>query len=526
MRSSRRGVAAIAIAASTGLVLSLGATSPAAADNPNNTKKMTRAVTVEAVHDHLEAFQEIADANDGDRASGTPGYEASAEYVEKKLQAAGYETKRQSFEFLYQEALTESLSVVSPNSRDIDNNVMSYSPNTAEGGVTAELVQPASPEGCTADAWEGVDATGKIALISRGTCAFADKSLHAGQAGAEAAIVYNNETGALSGTLGERNEDFVPTTGITQEDGQTLVDQMSDGAVEVSLDLQQIREERETFNVIAETGTGRDDNVVMLGAHLDGVPEGAGINDNGSGTAAILETAIQLGKVNKVNNKVRFAFWGAEEFGLVGSTHYVNNLVENNPAELDNIATYLNFDMVGSPNHIIGVYDADESTYPAPVPVPEGSEATEDVLTDYFDLTRQPWVDTPFSGRSDYQAFIANGVPASGLFTGADGTKSPEEVELFGGKAGVTYDPNYHSSEDDIDNINMDALETMSDAIAFATIRLAYYTGDINNKCSAGKSGNPKPCKPGNSGNPGKPVPNKVQPKKVPTQVPDHVDAA
>src|SRR5699024_10098743 len=159
--------------------------------------------------------------------------------------------------------------------------------NTAEGGVTADLVQPTSVEGCTADAWDGVDADGKIALISRGSCAFGDKSLYAGQAGAEAAIVYNNETGSLNGTLGGQNEDFVPTTGITQEAGETLVDEMSNGPVEVSLELQQVREERETFNVIAETDTGRDDNVVMLGAHLDGVPEGAGINDNGSGSAAI-----------------------------------------------------------------------------------------------------------------------------------------------------------------------------------------------------------------------------------------------
>src|SRR5699024_5937646 len=264
---------------------------------------------------------------------------------------------------------------------------------------------------------------------------------------AEAAIIYNNVAGDLNGTLGEVNPDFVPTTGITQDAGESLVQQMSAGAVIVELNLQQIREERETFNVLAETDTGRDDNVVMLGAHLDGVLVGPGINDNGSGSAAMLETAIQLAEVDKLNKKVRFAWGGGEELGLVGSTHYVNNLVENDPAELDNIATYLNFDMVGSPNYIIGVYDADESTYPAPVEIPEGSAATDDVLTDYFDSTDQPWVDTEFSGRSDYQAFIVNDIPASGLFTGADGTKTPAEVELFGGTAGIIYDPNYHSAQ-------------------------------------------------------------------------------
>ena len=173
---------------------------------------------------------------------------------------------------------------------------------------------------------------------------------------------------------------------------------------------------RQTFNIVAETAKGRADNVVMMGAHLDSVSDGPGINDNGSGSASILETAVQLAKVNKLNNKVRFAWWGAEELGLLGSEHYVSDLVESDPAALQRIATYVNYDMVASPNHIIGVYDADQSTYPAPVDVPPGSPETEDVFTDYFDQVGQPWVDTEFSGRSDYQAFIDNGVPASGLF--------------------------------------------------------------------------------------------------------------
>ena len=162
---------------------------------------------------------------------------------------------------------------------------------------------------------------------------------------------------------------------------------------------------------------------------------------------------------------MRFAWWGAEELGLEGSTAYVEELATQE-GELDRIATYLNFDMVGSPNYIIGVYDADESTYPAPVEVPEGSEATEDVLTGWFDSIGQPWVDTEFSGRSDYQAFILNGVPASGLFTGADDIKTEEEVALFGGTAGITHDPNYHSPGDDLSNVNRTALGIMTKAIA------------------------------------------------------------
>lgn len=254
-----------------------------------------------------------------------------------------------------------------------------------------------------------------------------------------------------------------------------------------------LTEEVETFNLFAETATGRTDNVVMVGAHLDGVPDVAGINDNGSGSAAILETAVQLAKVNKLNNQVRFAWWGAEEYGLLGSWHYVEDLYANDRAALDDIATYLNFDLVGSPNYIIGVYDADESTYTAPVDVPAGSIETEAVFTDYFDSIGQPWVDTEFSGRSDYQAFISAGIPSSGLFTGADGSKTAEEVDLFGGTEGVMYDPNYHTAADDITNVDVEALEIMSKAIAHATLSLAQDTSEVNGKRSAGKSGKPHP---------------------------------
>lgn len=479
----------VAVTAAAGLVLA-GMTSPALAKpgnngNPNNGKKMAAAVTAEAVMDHLQAFQDIADTH-GDRAAGNPGYEASAAYVESTLEAAGYQTERQYFTFERFSVLDSSLTV---GSAPVDHIVMEYSPS---GTVTGALESPAGVEGCAAEDWAGFTA-GSVALISRGSCSFAEKSLNAAAAGASAAIVYNNTAGALNGTLGAPDPGYVPTVGITQAAGQELL--AMDGAT-ATVHAVTALEDVETFNILAETTKGRTDNVVMLGAHLDGVPDGPGINDNGSGSAAILETAVQLAKVNKLNNQVRFAWWGAEEEGLIGSWHYVENLYDNSPEEIDDIATYLNFDMVGSPNYIIGVYDADESTYDAPVDVPEGSAATEAVFTDYFDSIGQPWVDTQFSGRSDYQGFIEVGIPASGLFTGADGVKTAEQVELFGGTAGVIYDPNYHTPADDIGNVDVEALEIMSKAIAHATITLAQDTSAINGERSAGKSGKPHPQGP------------------------------
>lgn len=493
MRS--RTAAVTAAAATAALAMTTVAAGPAQAKNPNNSKKMTQAVTVENVHDHLEEFQAIADANNGNRGAGTSGYEASGAYVEKTLQDAGYETERQYFDFTFEQVRNTSLTELSPEERSVQHIPMSYSQPTPEGGVTGELVAPTSAIGCDAAAWDGVDLSGDddIALVSRGECSFAAKAVAAGEAGAEAVLIYNNVEGDLNGTLGGIEPTSAPATGITEAEGQTLLEKMAAGPVVMNFVLDKTIEERETFNVLAETDTGRDDNVVMMGAHLDSVGDGPGINDNGSGTAGILETAVQLGKVNKLNNKVRFAFWGAEELGLLGSNHYVADLQANDPAELDNIATYLNFDMIGSPNYIIGVYDADESTYEAPVEVPAGSTATEDVLTDYFDSTDQPWVDTAFSGRSDYSAFINAGVPASGLFTGADGTKTPEQAEIFGGTAGIIYDPNYHTPADDISNIDKEALGIMSDAIAHSAITLGQSTKDINGKTSRGKSGKPGP---------------------------------
>ena len=154
----------------------------------------------------------------------------------------------------------------------------------------------------------------------------------------------------------------------------------------------------------------------MAGAHLDSVPAGPGINDNGSGSAALLEVAQQMAK-SKPNNTVRFAWWGAEELGLIGSTEWVE---QRTPAELDEIALYLNFDMIGSPNYYFGVYDANESSFEAPVAVPDGSVDIEETFESFYTLRGEPYDDSAFSGRSDYAAFIDNGIPSGGLFTGAE----------------------------------------------------------------------------------------------------------
>ena len=176
-------------------------------------------------------------------------------------------------------------------------------------------------------------------------------------------------------------------------------------------------ETRTDFNVIAELPGTNTDNVVMAGAHLDSVTEGPGINDNGSGSAALLETALMMANT-KPENTLRFAWWAAEELGLLGSADYVAGLPQE---ELDRIALYMNYDMVGSPNYIFMVYDSDQSTFEAPVEIPEGSIAIEDLYESYYTAIGEPYDDTEFSGRSDYEAFILAGIPSGGLFTGRRG---------------------------------------------------------------------------------------------------------
>lgn len=476
MTTSRPRATRLGIGIGIGAALAVTAgIAPAAAVEPADLEER---VTADAVVGHLQQLQGIADANGGNRAAGTSGYEASAVYIEQTLTAAGYTPERQYFDADLQTIDAFTLAIDGYTGSDPFGIPMEFTPGTPAGTLTdLPLVAPAVPLGCTAADWAGIDASGSIALVSRGSCSFAEKSAAAASAGAEAVLIYNNEAGPLEGTLGAQTPDLAPTVGILQSEGQDLLAALANGPVLADLDLQQHIDSVETFNIIADTPTGRDDNVVMLGAHLDSVEEGPGINDNGSGSAAILEVALQLAASGELENTVRFAWWGAEEIGLLGSAHYVDMLDE---AGADAIATYLNFDMVASPNYVISVYDADQSTYEAPVVVPEGSIATEAAFTDYFDAIGQPWIDTAFDARSDYNAFILEGIPASGLFTGADDVKTADQVALFGGTEGIIMDPNYHTPADDMSNINVDALRIMMGAMAHVTAVLANDTSAVN----------------------------------------------
>jgi len=483
---TRRLFALLAALAAIAAVLA----APVAADpNNNNSEKLRKAVTVAGVQHHLAAFQAIADISGGNRFAGLPGYERSADYVAEQLEAAGYDAQFWYFDYnAFVEDVTTQLRQVSPTPTTYVNGndfrIMTYS---GGGNVTALLAAPSGDaRGCSAADYTGFPA-GRIALVSRGTptgfpvaCGFRLKTDVAIAAGASAILVYNNVPGLLNGTLGDVGGlSAIPSLGTTQALGQSLLAQLGSGPVTMSITSQTSQRALTTRNVIAELPGRDNDNVILVGAHLDSVNAGPGINDNGSGSAAILETAIQMAKV-KPRNTVRFAWWSAEESNLIGSTRYVDSLSQ---AELDRIALNLNFDMVGSPNYVRFVYDGDNSAFPVGPGAalgPPGSGAIEAMFHEYFASQGLASAETPFSGRSDYGPFIAKGIPAGGLFTGAEGVKTAAQAATYGGTADIAYDPCYHAACDTYANPNATVLGQTADAIAHATITYAQNTEAVN----------------------------------------------
>jgi aminopeptidase Y len=304
-------------------------------------------------------------------------------------------------------------------------------------------------DGCEAEDYpESV--AGAIAFIRRGTCAFGDKSSHAGRAGALAAIVYNNQQGGVGGTLSKPDPDHVATFSLSLEAASRYISQLHDGKTVSSIAyIDAIVSDIQTTNIVAQTKGGDPDNCVMLGGHSDSVAEGPGINDDGSGSLTLLEVATQLTKFS-VNNCVRFAWWAGEEEGLLGSDYYVDELSEEENLK---IRLFMDYDMLASPNFAYQVYDARNAINP------KGSEELRNLYTDFYSAHGLNYSYIPFDGRSDYDAFIRNGIPGGGIATGAEGIKTVEEESMFGGKAGEWFDPCYHQLCDTVANLNLTAWE-------------------------------------------------------------------
>lgn len=432
-------------------------------------------VTVDAMMTHLQKLQEIADANNGTRAIGTPGYDASVEYVAGALREHGFDVETP--EFIARVFKSEPGSV-HLGGKTVEARALMYSLGTAPEGITGPLVAAPADDspGCSAEDYDGLTVKDAVVLVDRGTCPFKEKMAVAVGLGAVALVVADSvDEPKMGGTLGEQTDVTVPVVSVTKADGAML----REGHGPLTLKLDAHTDDIPSRNIIAQTKTGAADNVVMIGAHLDSVPEGPGINDNGSGVAAVLETALQLGESPQVNNAVRFGFWGAEELGLIGSRKYVESL---DVEQLKNIAMYMNFDMLGSPNPGYFTYDGDQSL-PAdkrgqPV-VPEGSAGIERTMVAYLKSAGKEARDTSFDGRSDYDGFTQAGIPSGGLFSGAEVKKSDEEAKLWGGTADEPFDPNYHQKGDTVANIDRDELAINGGGVPYS---VGLYAQDLSGR--------------------------------------------
>ena len=291
------------------------------------------------------------------------------------------------------------------------------------------------------------------------------KARNAKAAGARAVLIANEggpgRTAPILGTL-VRPGIGIPVLGISSALGSELARAAQAGGVRVRIAVSVVTRRARGVNVIADL-PGRRSGAVLLGAHLDSVANGPGINDNGSGVALVLEIARQARRLGvRPTRGLRFAFWGAEELGLVGSSAYAERLGARSRAQL---AAVLNFDMVGSPNFGRFVYDGDRE--------PPGSTRIENLFRAAFAAHRQPVEEVSLKGSSDHAAFARAGVAVGGLFTGADAPKSADLVQRFGGAANKSYDPCYHQPCDTLANVNVRVLGQMADAAAVVALRLA-----------------------------------------------------
>jgi aminopeptidase Y len=429
--------------------------------------------TSEGPFGHLQALQEIADANGGNRAAGTPGYDRSADYVAERLREAGYDVRFEEFTFPFFEERSPPVLVSGAAQTRTPARELRTFRNSASGDVTApvravdlglsgDAAPAASTSGCEAADFDGFE-RGAIALLRRGTCTFQVKVDHATAAGAAGAVIMNEGTSGRTELFsGQINASAIPVVGVSVESGQALAAVARDepqSAMRVAVDA--VSGTRSTRNVLAEPkAAGAGGEVIVVGAHLDGVAEGPGINDNGSGTAAVLETALRLAaSAAEPTRRVRFAFWGAEEIGLLGSRHHVNALSGQQRAE---IKLYVNLDMIGSVNFARFVQGTQGES---------GSlvATASRLLAETFRTRGLAVGERSRGGRggfgTDDASFAQAGIPTVGLYTGAGEAKSVETAARFGGTAGQPYDPCYHRACDTIANIDRSVLEQMTDAL-------------------------------------------------------------
>ncbi|KAK3934279.1 hypothetical protein QBC46DRAFT_359140 [Diplogelasinospora grovesii] len=445
-----------------------GASSPSSKKQLVDSDALQGTIRGDALLARAEELYEIAKLSEDEynrptRVIGSAGHSGTLKYIHYALTALGdyYTLSKQPFPAF--SGTVRQHQLVLGDKVLFDAQPMGLTPPTRDNEpVNGDLVLVAN-EGCEASDYPS-EVSGNIALILRGTCPFGTKSERAGRAGALAAVVYNYENESVSGTLGAPSPDHVATFGLSGGDAAPYVKKLKNGEkVEATAFMDAEVKTIRTNNIIAQTVQGDPDNCVMLGGHSDSVSEGPGVNDDGSGSLALLEIATQLTNFS-VNNCVRFAWWSGEEEGLLGSNYYAENLPEE---ENMKIRLFMDYDMLASPNFAYQVYNATDDANPV------GSEELRDLYIDWYTAHDLNYTLIEFDGRSDYDGFIRAGIPAGGIATGAEVKKTEEEEDMFGGRAGIPFDPCYHQSCDDVGNLNMTAWELNTKLVAHSVATFA-----------------------------------------------------
>eukprot|EP00045_Choanoeca_perplexa_P007706 m.70821 g.70821 ORF g.70821 m.70821 type:complete len:505 (+) comp14180_c0_seq1:64-1578(+) len=434
-------------------------------------------VASNAAMTHLENLFNLADTPNGiPSRSVLNNYNTSAGYVQQVLATAGSMLNVSLFFFKAPTWTQNKPSVMRLGStmlkEDLDFKTARYS---GSGNVTAALVKTTS---CTVFN----STSNKIALVpdvadaTKPTCSLYERTLLAEKAGAVGVVVYSTSGSGPSWPRIRTNE-WLPTDKFATIPvvtvGAALGDILSALTQQVTLIVDATNTISDTFNVIAETTAGDDDSILVAGAHLDSVAAGPGINDNGSGAAALLSIVnVMVAKKIKPRNKIRFCWWGAEEEGLVGSRSYVRSLINPKTMMPDSrLKANLNFDMLASPNGVHFVYNGSSAPYPANMTSPALQQAFEG----FFQASNLPYEVIPFSttGGSDYHPFIYSGIPAGSIATGAGGIKSVKERAVHGGLADTAYDPCYHQGCDTLANLDRTRYDQQLAAASFAVWYLA-----------------------------------------------------
>ncbi len=417
---------------------------------------------------HLDAFAEIATNNDGRRAAGTSGYDASTDYVAEQLESLGWQVERNAFDFtFFDEAAPVELTIGAESWSGPEwLHAMIYSaPGHVSGALQTVGIaggQPTETGGCDEADWSTFSA-GNVALVMSGPCLKRDQVLLAQDAGAAAIIGLYPTWGANEirrPTLIVPSGIQIPAIVAGLEPATALLAAAEAGGsaeIQVEVEMSPANDD----NIVAEL-PGASPEVVMLGAHLDSVLDGPGLNDNASGSAALLAMAGALSQQAQPAQTIRMAFWGAEELGTHGSRAYVDGLAA---ADREAIQAYVNLDMVASVNPARYVYDNELA--------PSGSDDITQALLDALDELASPGLPVDLGGGSDHAAFEAAGIPSGGVFSGI-APLADDEAAFFGSQPGVLADPCYHLSCDDRANIDTASALILGSAILSVVEGLAF----------------------------------------------------